>query len=76
MGSGDHDVYDPEKGLALNNSIDNSPREEVETWLSVSEYAKRWGFSENRVRNMCKNGIIPNAEKVGGKWRILVIEYA
>lgn len=38
--------------------------------MNTKEAAKKWGCAESTVRDYCKSGIIPLAEKVGGKWSI------
>ncbi len=38
--------------------------------MNTKEAARIWGCSDNTVREYCSNGIIPLAEKVGGKWYV------
>lgn len=39
-------------------------------YLSVAEYAKKWGLSERTVRNYCAQGKIPDAFLTGKTWNI------
>ena len=38
--------------------------------MNTREAAKKWGCSEKTVREYCQNGVIPIAEKNGGKWYV------
>jgi hypothetical protein len=38
--------------------------------MNTKEAAKKWKCSEKTVREYCKNGMIPLAEKTGRKWDI------
>ena len=38
--------------------------------MNTKEAAKKWKCSEKTVREYCKNGMIPLAEKTGQKWDI------
>ncbi len=40
--------------------------------ITVKEAAARWGLTENKVREMCRNGEIPGAEKTSAGWLIPV----
>lgn len=93
--AGDHDVYDPEKGLAMAIAkyfFDNEgyyydvfkkwiPEEQVQitnyeseeqeyVWLTTMEYCKATATAESTVRQKLKEGKIPGAKKVNGKWQI------
>ena len=41
-------------------------------YLTVKEYSELMRVSENAVYRACQNGLIPEAKKVGGQWRIWV----
>ena len=38
--------------------------------MNTKEASKKWGCSESTVREYCKNGLIPLAEKKGFNWDI------
>jgi hypothetical protein len=38
--------------------------------LTVAEYAAKWRYSDWTIREYCKAGRIPGAEKSGAEWRI------
>ena len=38
--------------------------------MNTREAAKRWRCSEKTVREYCKTGMIPFAEKINGKWYV------
>ena len=39
-------------------------------YISVAEFAKRYGVAERTVRNYCSNGKIPGAVLVGKTWSV------
>ena len=39
-------------------------------YKSVKEIAKEWELSERRVRKLCSEGKIPNAQRKGKLWQI------
>ena len=42
----------------------------MDNYKSVSEIAQEWGMSERGVRNLCSNGKIKGATKLGNIWAI------
>ena len=39
-------------------------------WYTTSEIAKKWDLTEAHVTRLCREGRIPGAEYIGGRWRI------
>lgn len=58
------------KALRVKKREENAERKRTDGMISVSEYAKKNGLTEVVVRNRCKAGRLPGAEKRGGEWRI------
>ena len=42
----------------------------MKDYLSIRETAEKWGVSERRVNQFCKDGRIAGARKIGGSWAI------
>ncbi|MBP1590265.1 MAG: Fic family protein [Kiritimatiellae bacterium] len=42
----------------------------TDNWMGVTAAAAAWGISTRRVRTLCESGLLPGAEKPGGRWRI------
>ena len=42
----------------------------VDGYKSVSEIAEEWGITSRQVQNLCANGRIKNAGKIGNNWAI------
>ena len=42
-------------------------------YLSVKEFAEKWGYSDETIRKWCRKGLITatiEAEKKSGRWQI------
>ena len=39
-------------------------------WYTTSEIAKKWDITEAHVSRLCREGRIPGAEFIDGKWHI------
>lgn len=48
----------------------NSGENTMERMMSIKEIAQRWGISERRINELCRNGRIPGAMKEGKCWKI------
>lgn len=48
---------------------------ELGQWLNSSEVADRLKITDRRVRQLCDEGVIPGAEKVGGRWRLSLEDF-
>ena len=42
----------------------------MKNYLSLREAAEKWGVSERRINQYCKEGRIPGAQKIGKAWAI------
>ena len=42
----------------------------INGYKSVNEVATEWNLTPRRVRNMCANGLIEGAAKLGREWAI------
>lgn len=40
------------------------------TYLSISQISKKWNVSARWINNLCINGRIPGAVKIGSYWAI------
>lgn len=44
----------------------------INGYLSINDVSKKWNLTPRRIRNMCLNGQIDGAAKLGREWAIPV----